>query len=220
MRYRRSDPEQSFEEYLKKPCISGRGFIFERCLKEYLSNEELSLNAVAGLLGVGASTVSRYARKSGIDVKKRRKASYYSRGADNNEDKTAYYRRRVQEELQKMPVMSCKDLKERIPGAYEWLICQEPEWIHAKLIHEFDKPKWNEWGEAALVKLKAAYAEIQSSGDKRKRMNISWLARVAGINRDDIYGRLRYLPEMQKFLNEICETQEEWIRRRYTEIAY
>ena len=220
MRYRRSDPEQSFEEYLKKPCISDRGFLFEQRLKECLSDTKLSLNAVADLLGVGASTIGQYAKKSGIDVKKRRKASYYSRDADNNEDKTAYYRRRVQEELQKMPVMSCKDLKERIPGAYEWLICKEPEWIHARLIHEFDKPKWNEWGEAALVELKAAYAEIQSSGDKRKRMNISWLARVAGINRDDIYGRLRYLPEMQEFFDEVCETQEEWIRRRYTEIAY
>ncbi len=172
------------------------------------------------MLGVGASTIGQYAKKSGIDVKKRRKASYYSRDADNNEDKTAYYRRRVQEELQKTPVMSCKDLKERIPGAYEWLICKEPEWIHARLTHEFDKPKWNEWGEATLVELKAAYTEIQSSGDKRKRMNISWLARVAGINRDDIYGRLRYLPEMQKFFEEVCETQEEWIQRRYTEIAY
>ncbi len=50
-------------------------------------------------------------------------------------------------------------------------------------------------------------------------MNINWLARVARINRDDIYGRFRYLPEMQKFFNEVCETQKEWIRRRYTEIA-
>ena len=33
------------------------------------------------------------------------------------------------------------------------------------------------------------------------------------------YGRLRYLPEMQKFFDEVCETQEEWIRRRYIEIA-
>ena len=209
MRYRQSDPEQNFEEYLKKPCISDRGFIFEQRLKEYLSDPKLLLNAVADLLGVGASTVGQYAKKNGIDVKKRRKASYYSRDADNNEDKTAYYHRRVQEELQKTPVMSCKDLKERIPGAYEWLICKEPEWIHARLIHEFDKPKRDEWGEAALVELKVAYAEIQSSGDKRKRMNISWLARVAEINRDDIYGRLRYLPEMQEFFDEVCETQEE-----------
>lgn len=85
------------------------------------------------------------------------------------------------------------------------------------MIHEFDKPNWNEWGEAALVELKAAFAEIQSSENKRKRMNISWLARVAGINRDDIYGRLRYLPEIQKFFDEM---QEEWLRWRYTEIAY
>ena len=78
--------------------------------------------------------------------------------------------------------MSCRDLKERVPGAYEWLIRKEPDWIHARLIHEFDKPRWNEWGEAALAELKAAYAEIQSSGDKRKRVTISWLARAAGRN--------------------------------------
>nr|WP_300850421.1 TnsD family Tn7-like transposition protein [uncultured Acetatifactor sp.] len=219
MRYRRSDPGQSFEEYLKKPCISDRGFIYGERLKECLSDPELSLNAIADMLGVGANTIGQYAKKNGIDVKKRRKASYYSSGADKCEGETAYYKRRVQEELEKTPVMSCRDLKERVPGAYEWLIRKEPDWIHARLIHEFDKPRWNEWGEAALAELKAAYAEIQLSGDKRKRMNISWLARVAGINRDDIYGRLRYLPEMQKFFDEVCETQEEWIRRRYTEIA-
>ena len=115
--------------------------------------------------------------------------------------------------------MSCRDLKEHVPGAYEYLIRKEPDWIHARLIHEFDKPSWDKWGEAALVELKAAYAEIRLSGDKRKRVSISWLARVAGINRDDVYGRLRYLPEMQEFFDEVCETQEEWIRRRYTEIA-
>ena len=42
---------------------------------------------------------------------------------------------------------------------------------------------------------------------------------MAGINRDDIAGRLPYLPEMQKFFDEVCESQEAWIRRRYTEIA-
>lgn len=73
--------------------------------------------------------------------------------------------------------------------------------------------------EAALIELKIVYAEIQASGDHRKRVNISCLARVAGLNRDDIYGRLPYLPEMQKFFGEVCETQEEWIRRRYTEVA-
>ena len=171
------------------------------------------------MLGVGANTVGQYAKKNGIDIKKRRKASYYSCGADKSEGKTAYYKRCVREELQKTPIMSCRDLKERVSGAYEWLIRKEPDWIHARLIHEFDKPRWNEWGETALAELKAAYAEIQLCGDKKKRINISWLARVAGINRDDIYDRLRYLPEMQEFFDDVCETQDEWIRRRYTEIA-
>ena len=99
MRYRRSDPGQSFEEYLKNPCISNRGFIYEQHLKEYLSNPGLSLNAIADMLGVGANTVGQYAKKNGIDVKERRKASYYSCGVNKSEGKTAYYQRRVQEEL-------------------------------------------------------------------------------------------------------------------------
>ena len=105
MRYRRSDPGQSFEEYLKNPCISNRSFIHEQHLKEYLSNPGLSLNAIADMLGVGANTVGQYAKKNGIDVKERRKASYYSCGVNKSEGKTAYYQRRVQEELQKTPVM-------------------------------------------------------------------------------------------------------------------
>ncbi len=131
----------------------------------------------------------------------------------------AFYRRRIREELQKTPMMSCKDLKEAVPGAYEWMMRTEPEWIHARLVHEYDKPRWQEWGEAALIELKAAYAEIMSSGNSKKRVNISWLARAAGINRDLIYSRLRYLPEMQDFFEEVCETQEAWIKRRYTEVA-
>lgn len=109
-------------------------------MKECLSNPELSLNAIADMLGVGANTIGQYAKKNGIDVKKRCKASYYSSGADN-EGETAYYKRRVQEELEKAPIMSCRDLKERVPGAYEWLIHKEPDWIHARLSHEFDKPR-------------------------------------------------------------------------------
>ncbi len=65
------------------------------------------------------------------------------------------------------------------------------------------------------IDLSARYKERYS-----KRVNISWLSRAAGLNRDDIYGKLPYLPEMQKFIDEVCESQEEWIRRRYTEIAF
>ena len=161
----------------------------------------------------------KYVKDHEIDMSNRYKASYYYREQGHEEDKDTYYRRRVLEELEITPVMSCKDLKDRVPGAYEWLNRKDPAWIHARLIHEFDKPRWDEWGEAALVELKAAYQEIRTRGDPRKRITISWIARVAGINRDDIYGRLPYLSEMRKFFDEACESQETWIRRRYTEIA-
>lgn len=219
MKYRRSKPDQPFEEYLLKPCISDRGFLYEQKLKEYLSDQEMPLRAISERLGVDTRTIVEYARKNGIDLGKKYKERCPSWKVDACRERTDYYRMRVMEELQERHVLSCKDLKESVPGAYEWLIRKEPEWIHSKLTHEFDKPRWQEWGEAALIELKAAYAEIQAFGDHRKRVNISWLARVSGLNRDDIYGRLPYLPEMQKFFDEVCESQEEWIRRRYTEVA-
>lgn len=220
MKYRRTKPGQSLEKYLQKPCISDRGFLFEQRLKEYLSDQKMPIRYIAEMLGVNVRIVVEYARKNGIDLSARYKERYSSRNPDADMARTNFYRMRVMEELQNRQVVSSKDLKEFVPGAYEWLIRKDPEWLHSKLIHEFDKPRWQEWGEAALMELKAAYAEIQVSGDHRKRVNISWLARAAGLNRDDIYGRLPYLPEMQKFFGEVCESQEEWIRRRYTEIAF
>jgi predicted transcriptional regulator len=219
LRYRRSDPAQNFEDYLAHPCITDRGFLYREKLHQYLTETDLSKRVIAHTLGVSESSVAKYVRDHGIDMSGRYKASYYFREQGNKEDRSTYYHRRVLEELEKHPVMSCKDLKERVPGAYEWLIRKDPAWIHARLTHEFDKTRWDEWGRAALVELKAAYQEIRTSGDPRKRINISWLARAAGINRDDIYGRLPYLPEMQEFFDEVCESQEAWIRRRYTEVA-
>ena len=219
LRYRRSDPAQDFKDYQVHPCISDRGFLYREKLHQYLTETTLAKRAIAHTLGVSESSVGKYARDHDIDMSSRYKASYYFREPGNDEDRGTYYRRRVLEELERTPVMSCKDLMERVPGAYRWLIRKDPAWIQSRLIHEIDKPRWDEWGKAALVELKAAYQEIRARGDPRKRINISWLARAAGIKRDDIYGRLPYLPEMQKFFDEVCESQEAWIRRRYTEVA-
>ena len=68
MRYRRSKPDQSFEEYLMKPCISDRGFLYEQKLKEYLSDQEMPLRAISERLGVDTRTIVEYARKNGIDL--------------------------------------------------------------------------------------------------------------------------------------------------------
>lgn len=219
MKYRRTKHRQPFEKYLQEPCISDRGFLYGQKLKECLSDKGMTVKAISERLGTDARTVVEYARRNGIDLGGSRKRRRRYKDGNARRERTEFYRMRILEELQERQLLSCKDLKECIPGAYEWMIEEDAEWLHSKLTNEYDKPRWQEWGAAALIELKAAYAEIQASGDHRKRVNISWLARVAGLNRDDIYGRLPYLPAMQKFFDEVCETQEEWIRRRYTEVA-
>ena len=219
MRYCRKDPMQSFDDYRTHPCITDRGHLFQEKLHEYLTETKLSKRAIAKKLGMNAAAVAKYASDHGIDMGNRYKSSYYHREPGNKEDASTFYHRRTLEELEKTPMMSVRDLRERVPGAYHWLIRNDPEWIHEKLIHEFDKPRWEEWGEAALVELKAAYEEIRTKGDPRKRVNKSWIARVAGIKPDEISDRLPHLPEMQKFFDDVCESQESWIRRRYTEVA-
>ena len=67
MRYRRSDPGKPFDEYLKNPCISSKGFLYEQRMDEYFSNPEMSMNEIAGILGLGAGTVAQYARRKGVD---------------------------------------------------------------------------------------------------------------------------------------------------------
>ena len=109
----------------------------------------MSKKAIARTLDVSCSSVAKYARDHGIDMSNRYKASYYSREPGNEEDRDTYYRRRFLEELEATPIMSCKDLKERVPGAYNWLLRKDPEWIHARLIHERGSisdglPEWRE----------------------------------------------------------------------------
>ena len=50
-------------------------------------------------------------------------------------------------------------------------------------------------------------------------MIVSQLVREVWISRNDICVRLLYLPEMQNFFDGSCKTQEEYIRRKYTEIT-
>lgn len=133
MRYRRSDPGQSFEEYLKNPCISNRGFIYEQHLKEYLSNPGLSLNAIADMLDVEANTVGQYAKKNGIDIKKRRKASYYSCGVDKSEEKTDYHDYLYKKNYRIETADNCwiGVLLPEMAGSYLWDInmCQKKEYL-------------------------------------------------------------------------------------------
>lgn len=164
MKYRRSKPGQPFEEYLQKPYISDRGFLYEQKLKEYLSDQKMPIKTIAENLGVNIRVIVEYARKNGIVLGERHKEGRCHRDGNARKKKTDFYRMRILEELQKRHMLSCKDLKAYVPGAYEWMIREDPEWLHSKLIHEFDKPRWQEWGDAALIELKAAYAEIRFWG--------------------------------------------------------
>lgn len=222
MMYKRKDPHQSMGEYMREPRIIDQGFLKEGLLKELLMDKNTTMKEIADDLEISTSSILYRAEAMGIDLSFRHKSSFLLRedkkGITRN-DAYMFYKEKIEAEYQRTPFLSCRDLKERVPGAYEYMQRMNPEWLSERLVYEYDKPRWTDWGENALIQLRQAYEMIQETGDPRRRITISWLCRVAGINRDDVYGRMRYLPEMQNFFNEACETQEHWIRRRYTEIA-
>lgn len=222
MMYKRKNPLQSMDDYILEPRIVDQGFLKEELFQELLMDKNTTMKQIADDLEISISNILYRAQAKGIDLSFRHKSAFLLRedkkGIKRN-DAYKFYKEKIETEYKKTPDLSCKDLKERVPGAYEYMNRVDPEWLSERLTCEFDKPRWNEWGEKALMQLRQAYEIIQKTGDPRKRVTISWICRVAGINRDDVYGRLRYLPEMQNFFDEVCETQEHWIRRRYTEIA-
>lgn len=219
MLYRRRKPEQSFDEYAKRPIIIEYGELFDSALRECMEKQGLGCEETSKIVGRPYGTVMKRARAIGIDVSIHYTASYYVDGHHANEEQGEYYRRRVLEELAVTPEISPTELSERIPGAYRWFMRHDFQWLQEKLTKETEKSFWDEWGQSTLEKLIRGYERIMQHGNRNRRLTVDQLCKSAGIDREVLRSRKRHCPEIQNFLDTVLETKDNWIVRRYTEIA-
>lgn len=87
------------------------------------------------------------------------------------------------------------------------------------MVTDQKKGYWAEWEQEQLENLKEAYTIIQKEGDPNRRVTIGWLCTVAGLRESEIKGRLHRFEDIRAFIEEVVESKEEWLKRRFSEIA-
>lgn len=115
--------------------------------------------------------------------------------------------------------LTVKELNELVPGAYSWFSKNDFHWLKDRLVTEREKHYWTDWEQKQLECLKEAYSTIQKEGDPDRRVTIGWLCSVAGLRESEVKGRLHRFKNIRVFIDEVVESKEEWLERRFSKIA-
>lgn len=218
MKYQRSRPWQTFEEYAGHAIKLDYGHLWYDKLRKCILEDKLCLSDVAKAMKSTKKTVEIRAAEIGLDIKANsRTRIFYSKGKQVSAD--MYYHEKVSEVLEEHPELTVKELNELVPGAYAWFSKNDFQWLKDRLVTDQEKGYWAEWEQNQLENLKEAYATIQKEGDPNRRVTIGWLCTVAGLRGSEIMGRLHRFEDIHAFIDEVVESKEEWLERRFSGIA-
>lgn len=219
MKYQRSQPEKTFEEYVKHVTILDYGHYWYEMLKECVEIKKMNLKETAAALKCTHTTVKKRADEIGVNPNQNRKSCIYLEKEGSKIDRSWYFRQRVTELLEKQPELTAKELEEQVPGAYSWFHKHDNQWLKQRLVTEQEKSHWKVWEQEQLNLLRNAHETIKETGNPDRRITVGWLCTVAGLRECDIKGRLHRFPDLRAFIDVAIEGKEEWLTRRFIKIA-
>lgn len=218
MKYQRSRPWQTFEEYAGHAMKLDYGHLWYDKLRKCILEDKLCPSDVAKVMKSTKKTVANRAAEIGLDINDNSRTRIF-----NNSGKRVsadeYYHEKVSEILRSHSELTAKELNELLPGAYAWFSKNDFQWLKERLVTDREKRYWVEWEQKQLENLKDAYSTIQKEGDPNRRVTIGWLCTVAGLRESEIKGRLHRFEDIRAFIGEVVESKEEWLERRFSGIA-
>lgn len=218
MRYQRSRPWQTFDEYVGHAVKLDYGHLWYDRLRKCILEDKLCPSNVAKAMKSTKKTVELRAAEIGLDIRvNSRTRIFYSNGERISAD--VYYHEKVSEILEHHTELTVKELNELVPGAYSWFSKNDFQWLKDRLVTDREKRYWEDWERKQLECLKEAYSVIQKDGDPDRRVTIGWLCTVAGLREGEIKGRLHRFESIRAFIDEVVESKEEWLERRFKVIS-
>jgi hypothetical protein len=123
----------------------------------------------------------------------------------------AYYKGKVMELYKQYGELTFTLLQEKLPGAYDYLGDNHPEWFREYLVNQWDTLPYRQKREELLAKAKRAVEQItKEEAHPKRQISYSYIADVAGVTRDE----LRSNKHIRSYLIDIIESKESWYRRR------
>lgn len=204
--YSRRGPDLIQDDKKKIGRIKEFGDIWLYKLNYLINVEKLSFRACARILNVDTKTIIKYANN-----KIKRNKEFSTRL--NNEIKNLWL-----ELMNKFPELSRTDLRKINPSLYMKLYRSDKDWLFEnpskklKSKSENRRINWNERDFEILEEVKKATSKLNNM-NRPTRITLSRIGKL--INRLSLLEKkLDKLPLTKKFLNEVCESVEEFQKRR------
>jgi hypothetical protein len=212
--YARKGPVKSNEVKCRIGRVKAFGDVWMDKLQIIAKNKDLSIRAMAEMLGVDSKTVKRYLLP--IDRQKEEVESIVIHPT------LQQYRQKLLEGIQRYPNDSRTQIRRRFQKEYAYLYRHEKEWLFNQLpnIRTKEKPKatvdWEARDLEYCLKVKKLYKELVIL-DKPVRITVSIVGKRLGIL-SNLEKHLDKLPQTKKFLNEVTETIQQFQIRRCSKI--
>ncbi|WP_375199896.1 TnsD family transposase [Bacillus sp. RS11] len=175
-----------------------------------LTQEKLSIRAMAKILGVDSKTIKRYLSGS---VELKQAASH-----EHSVNKLSQYKKELLNEIRQNPRLSHTELREQFPKQYMYLYRNEKSYLESMLpkVQRQNKPttsvNWLKRDQQYVQRIKKLYLKLIQE-PKPIRITKSVLGRRLGILAN-LERHLDKLPKTNKLLHDITESVPEFQLRR------
>lgn len=206
--YARKGPDQSITDRLHIGKVKQFGQVWQEKLKQ-LSNERLSIRAIARELGVDSKTVKRYLSE---DVERSK------RDITSKHELVMQYRQDIVKLIRRFPQLSRTALRAKCEKQYTFLYRHDKEWLMGMLPSNQKKQvrttivDWSKRDLEYTEKIKKLYKELMEL-EKPVRITKSLLGKRLGILAN-LERHLDKLPNTKKLLSDIIESVQEFQIRR------
>ncbi|MEX3748290.1 MULTISPECIES: TnsD family Tn7-like transposition protein [Lysinibacillus] len=188
--------------------VKAFGEVWHQKLNE-LSNEKLSIRAMARELGVDSKTIKRYLIGN-VEMKQQ----------ENSDPglKILQYKQEILDAIKQFSFLSRTEIREKFKKQYIYLYRHDKAWLHENLPTTKQKHKpttsvdWSKRDQQYVQRIKVLYQQLLQE-EKPVRITILRIGKRLGILAN-LERHLDKLPKTKQFLNEITETTQEFQLRR------
>ncbi|WP_404457143.1 TnsD family transposase [Oceanobacillus kapialis] len=212
--YARKGPDKSREEIYRIGRVKAFGDTWKAKLQDLASKEDLSIRAMAKMLGVDSKTVKKYLSKDGQKEKAESKVS---------PQMLQQYRSKLLEGMQQFPNDSRTQIRELFQKEYIYLYRHDRNWLLKQLPRRCEEAHanntivdWSARDADYCAKIKQLHNELMAL-EKPVRITNSLIGKRLGIL-SNLEKHLNKLPKTKKLLGNITESVSQFQIRRCCKI--
>ncbi|MGX9931513.1 TnsD family transposase [Virgibacillus salarius] len=214
--YTRKGRDQELEDRYKFTRIMNFGYIWENNLQSLLE-EKLSYREIARRMNVDVGTVIKYGNVKQNETKYKREP--HSKKAILEQKRQIWIKLQ-----QEKPELSKTELRNQKPSIYAFLYRNDREWLNnhspklRRIKSENQRVNWLKRDQQIITSVQKTTRDLQKKNGKPKRITIKAVGDAIG-ERALLEKHLDKLSETKAFIDDVCESEQEFRLRRVQRVV-